>query len=403
MVQPKQTLERIAAAYLPLTDLYTRKSLMHAIALANGLSPRKPLTVGDGIVIPGARAAAEPSVRMGHDAGFEARGIYVTAPVAGTERLFNLVERLKPLGINTVVFDVKDVDGIVSFESQAELARTTHAAKKGTHLDLVKLVGRLHARGMHVIAREALFQDRWLARRRHDLALRHKGGDVWRENGKVGWVDPANEAVQAYNLEPSRARRRRPGWTRSSSITCASRPWGGSRRSTTPSTWSGRPSTRSSRASSSGRAACSSRSGCCSPSTSTASRAWEEDKDLGTTGQKIADLARLADVVSPMLYPSHYYRGFHGSTIPALEPYHFVHKGIRRLFETAAPHPVHVRPWLQAFPYRTGNAFDADYVERQIEAARDARATGLSALGYEEPVPRRRATLARLHTEDTRP
>ena len=104
--------------------------------------------------------------------------------------------------------------------------------------------------------------------------------------------------------------------------------------------------------------------------------AWGEPIDVETTGQRVEDLAKVADVLSPMLYPSHFYPGFRGSPLPALEPYHFVHEGVSRIRERLAPEPVRIRPWLQAFAYRTGNAFDAKYVVAQLEASRDAHGRG---------------------------
>ena len=61
------------------------------------------------------------------------------------------------------------------------------------------------------------------------------------------------------------------------------------------------------------------------------------------------------DVVSPMLYPSHFYPGFDDVINPVQHPYYFVNQGCERLRQLAEAFGVEVRPWLQAFPYRVPN------------------------------------------------
>lgn len=374
-LQKKQTLRKLAARYLDLTTYYTRKELEQAIRLTNGLTSGKRLSVGKEIEIPGVRKAAAPATRLLYDADFEARAIYVTAPIAGSDKVLDLVRTLKPLGINTVVFDVKDISGVLAFDSAAPLAVATHASARGPHLDLGKLVARLHAQGIYVIARQALFQDRWLARRRPELALRDTRDRPWREGTMLGWLDPANEAVRGYNL--ALAREVDASGVDEIQLDYVRFPAMGDIASIRYSFDTAKiPKHRiiTTFVESVKRAL--------APSGVTLSldiygvAAWGEPRDVETIGQKVEDLARAADVLCPMLYPSHFYQGFRGYAFPALEPYHFVHEGISRIREKTAPAPARVRPWLQAFPYRTGNAFDAGYVVTQIEAARDAHGLG---------------------------
>lgn len=73
--------------------------------------------------------------------------------------------------------------------------------------------------------------------------------------------------------------------------------------------------------------------------------------DMGI-GQLWEDLATTADVVLPMVYPSHYGRGVYGVDRPNHEPYRMVRRaledGLRR--NAALPQPAAaIRPFLQAF------------------------------------------------------
>ena len=83
--------------------------------------------------------------------------------------------------------------------------------------------------------------------------------------------------------------------------------------------------------------------------------------DDGAIGQRWEDVSSIVDVVSPMVYPSHYSAGWYGFDVPNDHPGPMVENaladGIERL-----PRPVVVRPWLQDFGYV------ASQVRDQIEA-----------------------------------
>ena len=102
---------------------------------------------------------------------------------------------------------------------------------------------------------------------------------------------------------------------------------------------------------------------------------WQRDVDVLVVGQDIAKMKQHVDIVSPMLYPSHFSPGFGGVKNPADDPYRFIHNGIKRMRELVGDEVV-IRPWLQSFPLRVTTGFDAKYIRTQIEAARDAGGTG---------------------------
>ena len=110
------------------------------------------------------------------DKTFDARGIYVTATSMQLSRLDRLVTGLRQVGGNTVVFDAKDEDGIVSYRSKVPLVREIGADREGPIRDLKAKVRSLHDRGIHVAGRICLFHDPILARKRPDLALKTRAG-----------------------------------------------------------------------------------------------------------------------------------------------------------------------------------------------------------------------------------
>lgn len=87
----------------------------------------------------------------------------------------------------------------------------------------------------------------------------------------------------------------------------------------------------------------------------------------GGIGQQLEELAQVADVLSPMLYPSHYSTGWFGFSDPNAHPYEVVTRaladGQARIDDT----PAVLRPWIQDFYY------SAPQVNAEIRAADDRR------------------------------
>ena len=102
---------------------------------------------------------------------------------------------------------------------------------------------------------------------------------------------------------------------------------------------------------------------------------WQRDVDVLVVGQDISKLKPYVDIISPMLYPSHFSKGFSGIKNPADDPYLFVYDGIKRMKDLVGDEVV-IRPWLQAFPLHVTKGFGPGYIETQIKAALDAGATG---------------------------
>ena len=102
--------------------------------------------------------------------------------------------------------------------------------------------------------------------------------------------------------------------------------------------------------------------------------AWGKGVDINTTGQQIALLSQNCDVISPMLYPSHFSDNFDGFKNPGDQPYHFILDGCRKVIELSGGKII-VRPWLQAFGWRVSN-FNASYVTAQVKGSNDSGAQG---------------------------
>jgi hypothetical protein len=120
--------------------------------------------------------------------------------------------------------------------------------------------------------------------------------------------------------------------------------------------------------------------------------AWQRPVDLAHTGQDIVGMAHYCDVLSPMIYPSHFF-GMDNIQHPGDEPAHFIGESMDR-FELIT-HPdgnrasgVVIRPWLQAFRWRT-KTYSPEYIKIQVETAKDKGGIGFlfwnAANDYSKP------------------
>lgn len=366
----------IARYYLPMTDFYTRPALEKALLANNGLKGWIP--VGKRIEIPGVRAKAVVPKRVAKQRTFDARGIYVTKTSAATERVFTLVKQMKPYGLNTVVFDVKDMDGPLAYDSNVPLANSSGSDKNAIIRDIPKLVDRLHQEGIHVVARQALFHDAYLANKRPDLALKSKSGRPWREKGRLVWVDPNHPEVRAYNI--GIAKELVAMGVDEIEFDYIRFPAMGALKDIAYSfdiTKQPKHSVITGFLKEAYEAI--------HPTGAMVSLdvfgvvAWDEGIDVKNTGQRLEDLGKYADVISPMVYPSHFYPPFFGHNRPAEEPYFFVNEGIKRTAKKTAGTGIVIRPWLQAFNLGgklKARNYGPGYVSEQIKATYDGNGVG---------------------------
>jgi hypothetical protein len=102
--------------------------------------------------------------------------------------------------------------------------------------------------------------------------------------------------------------------------------------------------------------------------------AWQRPVDLSHTGQDIVQMAKYCDVLSPMIYPSHFF-GMDGYDRPGDAPEHFIGQSMDRFKLITKDSDVVIRPWLQAFHWRT-KTYSQEYIETQVRVAKDKGGVG---------------------------
>lgn len=134
----------------------------------------------------------------------EVRGIYISLGGVELGMIPKAVEQADPDGLNAVVLDVRNERGQIAFpDGMPELARKVGAT--GTFYDPKKTVNRLHKAGIWVIARVVAFNDPLLSRSRQALAIHHKAGGIWKDQNGLSWLNPYSEGAWRYAIDIAKA------------------------------------------------------------------------------------------------------------------------------------------------------------------------------------------------------
>jgi hypothetical protein len=391
VAQRGDSIPSVARKYLKRTKYLTSSELADAIREANHNRQGVSLKSGESVIIPGILESAivEKSVPVARD--FEVRAIYLTGVMAGSDHGVRIIRHWREVGGNAVVFDIKDSDGIVNIAFDHPLA----TGQRHYIPDLPKFVHFLHSENMHAIARIAIFRDEHLVTTHPELAVKSQStGQPWRENGKLVWTDPSNPKVQDYDI--ALAKFVAQSGVDEVQFDYVRFPAEGDQKDAQfnyqTSHLTDRPtSDRQTKDQPKGQATKEQRSDVIANFLDRAYAqihptgvllsldvfgvmAWQRPVDLSHTGQDIVAMAKHCDVLSPMIYPSHFF-GMDGIAHPGDAPEHFIGESMDRFRLITKDSGVVIRPWLQAFAWRT-KTYSPQYVEVQIETAKQKGGIG---------------------------
>jgi hypothetical protein len=373
-VSPGESLHKIARRYLPLTAELTVSDLIEKIKALSGVEGSL-IRPNQRLLIPLVRPTPVAAKTIPKRIDFEAKGIYLNRYSMASKKIRRLVDDLIASGGNTVILDGKDMSGMLSYPSRVNLANEIGATASPVTRDLGKLIHYLHTRGIHVGVRLVLFYDELLATAKPGLALRDiTTGEPLIENGKIAWVDPGQPAVQEYNLLIAKELAEMGiDEVQFDYIRFPTKENVEYTKLSLDEQMTPRHKIITHFLAQARKAL--------APHKVLLSIdvfgiiAWGRSEDTQITGQKIEDLARYSDVISPMIYPSHFDNPFQGIVNPNAHPYLMVSETCRRFSESLADSKVTLRPWIQAFPLGAGN-FDEDYILQQLHALDESRASG---------------------------
>jgi hypothetical protein len=366
------TVSLVAHRFLSETSYLTSGELAEAIRKANGDPQGTYLKSGQELIVPGILATpiVEKTIPVPRD--FEVRAVYLTGVMAASDRGLRIIQRWHELGGNAVVFDVKDSDGSINIAFDHPLAGGHHIA---IH-DLPKFTHFLHTQGMHAIARVAIFRDEHLVVTHPELAVKsHKTGQPWRENEKLVWTDPSQPKVQEYDI--ALAKKAAEAGVDEIQFDYVRFPAEGDQKDASFAFQTDHPTWHRSDVIANFLKQAYAElhpTGVLLSLDVFGIMAWQRPVDLAHTGQDIVQMAKYCDVLSPMIYPSHFF-GMDGIAHPGDAPEHFIGESMKRFELITKGSDVVIRPWLQAFRWRT-KTYSPQYIEVQVKTAKDAGGVG---------------------------
>jgi len=313
------------------------------------------------------------------------KALYMTSCVASSRSLRDgLVKFIEETELNSVIIDIKDYTGTVSFTPKND--KLLHAVSTRCPVsDLEEFITHLHQKDIYVIGRLTVFQDPHLAGRRPDLAVLFESSkEVWKDNKGLSFIDVGAKEAWKYNID----------------IVLESYGIGFDEINFDYIRYPSDGPMKD----------------IYFPHTDGRKKAdvledffaylYEELKDTGivtsadlfgmtTTvgsdmniGQVLERALPYFDYISPMVYPSHYPVGFNGWGDPNKYPYEVVNFAMEtavdrvNILKTSTTTPQWIRdkveieqlrPWLQDFDY--GGVYGVAEVEAQIKAVYDAGLT----------------------------
>ena len=299
------------------------------------------------------------------------RALYVNAWAFGGKRFHELVRLADRTEVNAFVVDVKDDTGYLTYRSEVPTAIEIGANQQLRARDVRERLRIMREHGIFPIARIVVAKDPLLASRKPQWSVQHVNGGLWRDRLDFAWVDAFNDSTWVYaaqlaaeavkmgfaevqydyvrfpdepesKLASAVFPGRRPGETKRQGVTRNLRLL---RERTKPL---GVPFT-----------------------IDVFGLTTSAKGDMGI-GQYWEDMVTTADVVLPMVYPSHYVRGVYNLKHPNSEPYQVIRRAMQDALRRSAPlgQTAEIRPYLQAFTLGAPR-YTPSHVREQIRAAEE--------------------------------
>jgi hypothetical protein len=361
---PKDNVYNVANKYIALSATYLAEDFAKHIAKVNAIPKWDPSVAGKTITIPD--IVAEPYTspeeeRLAWPEDRALRAIFLRGPDA-VYAWEPTLDRMKARDMNAIILDAKAYMGDMTYASKVDVAVRTKATATASITDLARTIRFAHQRGVRVSMRISCFHDPWSAERAPDLSIKGNWGGPY----PIGWLDPGDAAAQKYifdimeevlsmgadeiNLDYVRYpvdgkfgnadfHLKDTGRTRISVITDFVK-----------------------KAHAITQAHHAPLSLDIFGVTATGTRV-----DIENLGQDIALLSPNAEALMPMVYPSHYGKGYYGWAEPGNHP-EIIAIGTKAAVERAKTGGAVIRPWLQAFMYKSPDYSPKYLVQETVEA-----------------------------------
>lgn len=127
------------------------------------------------------------------------KGIYVTSNSAGGGKMDSLVEMINSTDLNTMVIDIKDDYGNITIDLDSDNELVNEMTNPV--IDAEELMTLLDENDIYPIARIVVFKDSLLAEAEPDWSFTKDDGSVWVNRRGESFVNPYMKEVWDYNIE----------------------------------------------------------------------------------------------------------------------------------------------------------------------------------------------------------
>ena len=314
-------------------------------------------------------------------------GIYISGPIAGTGLMDDFIRMADETELNAFVIDIKNDSGEVTFHMDTQTVQEIDSDINYIP-DLEALITTCKEHNIYLIARIVAFKDPYLAQAKPELALKKTDGSIFYDNSGLAWVNPYEQGVWDYLMEIA-AESARLGfdeiqfdYVRFSTDRGMQDVDFGLNAAQTDKTEIITEFMKYAHNTLSPLSV--------KVSADVFGTIIDNSYDQSIVGQDYFSLASHADVICPMVYPSHYGPGVYQIPVPDAAPYDTVFAAmtasrksmneydsgfISSLDTRGETASASVRPWLQAFTASWVNGYipyTPEEVRAQIQAVYDA-------------------------------
>ncbi len=344
----------------------------------------------------------------------EVRAIYMTACWGGDKKLRDsLVKYVEDTKLNSVIIDIKDYTGTISVPVESDTLKVGTSGKGCKIPDIREFIEELHDKGIYVIGRITVFQDPLYAKIYPELAVQDRSAWIkgsratpWKDYKGLAFIDVGARQYWDYVITLAKEAHDKLGFDEinfdyirypsDGNMSNTYYPHSGGERYDVdradelekffaylhekmrePNVYGEAPKI----------------------SADIFGMTTTNYDDL-TIGQILEKVLPYFDVVAPMVYPSHYPKGFMGFDNVNNYPYEIVYFSMKSaldramatttkikslayerigtstppVYEKPVYGPERLRAWIQDFDY--GGDYDVPEINAQIRASRDAGITG---------------------------
>lgn len=307
------------------------------------------------------------------------KAIYASAWTMGSpvqrDRLIALIDKTE---LNSIVIDVKDSTGYISFEVNDPTLKAFGSYQKRIR-DIRSLTNMLHKKNIYIIGRISTLQDSLMTVKDPSWALTKKSdGTVWKDHKGFSFMDPSNKDVLDYTTLI--AKEAYSDGFDEINFDYIRYPSDGNIKDINYHIGEGKTRASNMRAFFEGLNKAVKDGDNIPTSADLFGLTATEKTDMGI-GQVIEDAIPNFDFIAPMVYPSHFATGFGNYKIPADHPYEVVNTTMKSAVARAIAIGFtadKIRPWIQDFSIKD-NGFYVKYtpemVRAQMKGANDAAVT----------------------------